>query len=66
LLSRFSKKNKSKSEIDVMSELKISPLQNSLLSFILKLEFFLIRLRLTPAFGGSRFLVAKKIDNYKI
>ena len=66
LLSRFFKKNNLDLKVDVMSELRIPPLLNSLLSLILKLEFYLIRLRLTPAFGGSRFLVAKKTDNSQI
>jgi len=46
--------------VDVLEELRLSPVLNSALSTILKIEFMLIRLGLRFSFGGSRIVVVQK------
>jgi SAM-dependent methyltransferase len=62
IVSRFLKKNKSSSSIDVLEELKISKTLNTILSLLLSLEIKLIKYGVSFPFGGSRVIVVKKMD----
>lgn len=60
MLSRALKKEDANGKVDVLAELRLSPLTNRLLSIVLNVEFFLIRLGLRFSMGGSRIVVAQK------
>ena len=62
MLSRYLNKNKSKEQIDVLEELKVSRWINYLLSGALKLELLLIKIGLNLPLGGSRIVIAKKMN----
>lgn len=53
---------KNKLAYDPTSELKINPFLNKLFYGLMRLEFLGIKLGLSYPFGGSRLVVAKKID----
>jgi len=59
-LSRKFNNNYEKKNFDVLSELKINSLLNTILFFILKFEIFLIKIGLNFKFGGSLIGVAIK------
>lgn len=61
-VSRMMQKLSSKEEEDAMAELKISPLLNYLFEKILNAEAFLIRSGVSLPLGGSRLIVARKLD----
>lgn len=60
--SRMMQKLSSREDQDALAELKISPLLNFLFEKILNAEAFLIRSGVNFAFGGSRLIVARKLD----
>lgn len=60
LVSRLKQKRKPAREYDVMSELKLGGLPNTLLEKALHLEHCLINLGISLPFGGSLFLIANK------
>lgn len=62
MASRFYQNMVSNSEFDATTELKISPWLNQLFSGLLSLELRLIKLGLNFPMGGSRLVVARKID----
>jgi SAM-dependent methyltransferase len=62
MLSRALNQRNEVSEVDVLTELRISPMTNWVLSVVLKIEFVLLRLGLRFPVGGSRVVVAKKSD----
>lgn len=61
MLSRAMKKGDSGGQIDVLQELRISAVVNTMLSAVLRIELLLIRLGVRFPFGGSRILVAQKL-----
>lgn len=63
MLSRALQRRKS-GPSDGSSEMKISPLMNSLFESILNMEFAGIRLGLNLPVGGSRLVVARKTRNF--
>ena len=60
MLSRITGKEKADGKIDVLEDLRLSSVVNHVLSFILKIEFVLLRLGIKFPFGGSRIVVAQK------
>lgn len=63
MLSRLSKKNESK-KVDVMEEFRISKIANGMLYFVMKIEIFCVRLGIRWPAGGSRIVVAQKINKH--
>ena len=61
-ISRIFKQGTMYNNKNVLSELKIHPFTNLILSLILKLEFRFIRLGVNFAFGGSRMIVCQKLN----
>lgn len=59
--ARFAKKDVSE-EVDAMAELKISPWLNRLLEMVMAAEAFMIRLGVDFPAGGSRMVIAKRVD----
>jgi SAM-dependent methyltransferase len=59
LLSRIFKKGKSK-KVDVLSELRIPPVLNKVLTLIMKAEYSLLKLGFRWPFGGSRLIVVRR------
>ena len=45
-----------------MNELQLNPLLNSVFSFFMRIDSFLIKQRISLPFGGSLISVAKKIE----
>ena len=64
MLSRLMQK-KNKLGYDPVDEFKLSPFLNKLFYAFMRLEFFGVRLGLSYPVGGSRLVVAKKIDNFQ-
>jgi SAM-dependent methyltransferase len=60
MLSRSMKKNDADRQVDVLEELRLSPILNFGLSVVLKIELMLIRLGVSFPVGGSRMVVAHK------
>jgi SAM-dependent methyltransferase len=61
IISRWFKKDKNeKEQFDVLEELRLSGIVNTVLSFILKIELALIKLGFNLPMGGSRVIVAQK------
>lgn len=60
MLSRAMKKGDTGGQVDVLEELRLSPVVNWGLSAILKIEFMLLRLGMRFPLGGSRIVVAQK------
>lgn len=65
MASRFYQKMVSKPGFDATAELKISPWLNQLFSSLLSIELSMIRLGLNFPLGGSRLVVAKKIETVR-
>lgn len=61
-LSRLLRQKQSAKEIDAMSGLRINPVLNFIFEKILALEHGLIRLGISFPIGGSRLLVARKLN----
>lgn len=61
LLSRI-KQKKSKSSIDPMDELQLSKGLNALLYKVMQVEICLIKMGINLPFGGSRLVVARRIE----
>lgn len=61
LLSRI-KQKKSKSSIDPVDELQLSKGLNALLYKVMKVEICLIKMGINLPFGGSRLVVARRIE----
>lgn len=62
VLSRYLQKNASAESFDATSELKIPAFLNEALYQLLRLELLAIKLGLDLPVGGSRLVIAKKID----
>lgn len=60
VISRALKKGKTSEEVDVLDELRLSPVLNVVLSAILWIEFILMQLGVRFPFGGSRVVIAQK------
>jgi len=59
-LSRLLQRNKMDVSLDTMAELRINPILNKLLEWLLRFEFALIRVGVSLPVGGSRLLIARK------
>lgn len=60
MASRMLKKNVKLESLDATTELKMNPILNEIFYWIMRFEFFLIRLGFDLPFGGSRLIVARK------
>jgi SAM-dependent methyltransferase len=63
IVSRFSKKKVSTQKFDASTEMKISPWLNSLFYKMLSAELWAIKRELNFPVGGSRLVVAEKIES---
>lgn len=64
LISRFFKKAQSVEDVDVAAELKLPPWLNSIFLGALGIEAFLIKIGLNFPAGGSRLVVAQKMNGH--
>ena len=62
IVSRINKKAKPVSQIDVRSELRLPPTLNNIFSKILSCEISLIKAGMNLPAGGSRLLIARKLN----
>ena len=60
LLSRYLRNAKKNEDVDMMAELKLSPLMNRLLAIVLHVEYWFIQFGVRFPLGGSRIIVARK------
>jgi len=66
LLSRILKKNKRLNDDEVIAELRIHPLINKMFEYFMKIDLALIRMGINLPVGGSRLLVARKIEKKQV
>jgi len=63
LLSRMMNRRKAVADVDVLDELRLSPIVNRLLTAVMRVELWFVRRGVRLPAGGSRVIVAQKVSS---